>query len=529
MIDVNILKQIFTGNTGSQSVQNNFYATVISQNDNEILVQLDGSNLTLPIIVGDGGANTVSVSSNDRVLVRIENNRAFIDSNVGDISASSADVAQNTENIGVAVEAADTAMSAAEEANTAAQNATDAAASATSAAATAQSAAESAITDAGEALTKANAADAKAVTAQSTAESAASDASDALSAAGAADTKATTAAQNATNALATANTAQSTADAAQATANAAQTAADDAIAKTQHIEFSDETGLHIFEGENPSIGSDLNLKSNAMNFLIDGENVSTRQLIQMETGVRLSETNTLGYNFIADIHDQQSPTSIDQHPKASIEVGKLSRYNQWTRGGATLVVLDDSDGLDGFAYIGVSGATYYNYQSPTSYRMAERAQVLIRSNGNAGALSDWITSSVIRDSAYRTAALSDYSDVNTSGWNYEIYASGKVHATAIIRWRAAMTTQHQGWYRSATIYTPLPVEMSKILSVNYGLCMGGSSFGEVFCYPGGNIATWDGSQNVHSLQYLGFARNSTTSPSGDIWYYTPVDVWGVLA
>lgn len=529
MIDVNILKQIFTGNTGSQSVQNNFYATVISQNDNEILVQLDGSNLTLPIIVGDGGANTVSVSSNDRVLVRIENNRAFIDSNVGDISASSADVAQNTENIGVAVEAADTAMSAAEEANTAAQNATDAAASATSAA-------ESAITDAGEALTKANAADAKAVTAQSTAESAASDASDALSAAGAADTKATTAAQNATNALATANTAQSTADAAQATADSAASDAADAMAaateaqiKTQHINFSDETGLHIFEGENPSDGSDLNLKSNAINFIMDGENVSTRELIQTDSGVALSETNTLGYYFTADMHDQQSPSKADQHPVARIRVGKKSRFNNWFRGQVSLEVNDNSNYTDGYAYIGVYSASYYDYQSPSEYRIADPAHVYIRSYGKSDQLYDWIAISELSDTVFRTASLTDYPEPSKTGWSYERYASGKFHATAIIRWRAAMTTSHQGWYRSSTMYAPLPIEVSRLLSVRYGTCMGGSTFGEVFCHPGGSIASWDGSQPVHSIPFLGFARNSTATPTGDNWFYTPVDVWGVMA
>lgn len=283
MIDVNILKQIFTGNTGSQSVQNNFYATVISQNDNEILVQLDGSELTLPIIVGDGGANTVSVSSNDRVLVRIENNRAFIDSNVGDISASSADVAQNTENIEVAVEAADTAMSAAEEANTAAQNATDAAASATSAAATAQSAAESAATDAGEALTKANAADAKAVTAQSTAESADTKATTAQSTASAAQSAAQSAASDASDALSAATAADSKAVAAQSTANnalsTAQSASRTATATAAHVSYvttGTRAGLHVHEADiDYTSGSDAWINPNGINLRYDDETIAS--------------------------------------------------------------------------------------------------------------------------------------------------------------------------------------------------------------------------------------------------------------
>lgn len=144
---------------------------------------------------------------------------------------------------------------------------------------------------------------------------------------------------------------------------------------------------------------------------------------------------------------------------------------------------------------------------------------------------------------YRTCKMvsdsNPYIYTNNTGWTYEIYSSGKIHASAILKWRAAITQTYHGIYWSDPIYCPLPVKMQDLRSIIFGTCLSGSNFIPITCVsslPNGstNVNTqehWDGSDpnGIKFLYFKGAAWASSDNATGNWYYYTPVEIWGTVA
>ena len=95
-------------------------------------------------------------------------------------------------------------------------------------------------------------------------------------------------------------------------------------------------------------------------------------------------------------------------------------------------------------------------------------------------LADWITDSRIETAGVWAIPQSTTKQtaINTTGWSYELYASGKVHMWGIVANGSAACTQlSNGVYReTANQYIALPVKVRYIRAMTYGSGLPGFAF-----------------------------------------------------
>ena len=122
-----------------------------------------------------------------------------------------------------------------------------------------------------------------------------------------------------------------------------------------------------------------------------------------------------------------------------------------------------------------------------------------------------------------------YTHPDGTGWSVEnIYCNGVLirHAFGIIRWTGlAINHSYAANYTSDLLHSPLPMGARYILSIQYGLCLGGSTAWGFFGGPAGQASSWQGDPNstIYDLPYyimtsLGVSQSSATA-------YLPVSVY----
>jgi hypothetical protein len=142
----------------------------------------------------------------------------------------------------------------------------------------------------------------------------------------------------------------------------------------------------------------------------------------------------------------------------------------------------------------------------------------------APAHANRITSQTVQTSGqYVPTAASAYTSAAATGWTVQEYADGLVHCFGIVDATSiAISTNWNGFYRSADRHMRLPVRMSRLLSVNFGDSLGGSAVGRITAAMAGTANAWQGA--AYSLNIRFFSWQSVSSGTSN-HMYVPVDVW----
>lgn len=138
---------------------------------------------------------------------------------------------------------------------------------------------------------------------------------------------------------------------------------------------------------------------------------------------------------------------------------------------------------------------------------------------------DWITETHIAGAGFiPPSSTGSPTGTLADGWNWEKYASGKVHLWGAIRnEQAGATSAFGSIYRTGWDWTvQLPMVVKRMRSVNYSRALPGYSFG-AWATPAGPFSTWWNDSGINYIRYRWCSFSSTNSELA-----ATVDIWATV-